>query len=68
MPAPRIVTSLMPTWLYWPRFSGSSVRIFCSCRHCPGGIHTQPMSPFWSAVTARWMASVSSIPSLGTAP
>ena len=26
------------------------------------------MSPFWSAVTARWMASVSSIPSFGTAP
>lgn len=30
MPAPRMVTSRMPTWLNCPRFSGSSVRIFCS--------------------------------------
>ena len=36
MPAPRMVTLRMPTWLYCPRFSGSSVRIFCSCRHWPG--------------------------------
>ncbi len=68
MPAPRMVTSLMPTWLNWPRFCGSSVRIFCSWRHCPAGIHTQGISPFWSAVTARWRASVSSSPSPGTAP
>lgn len=68
MPAPRTVTSRIPTWLNWPRSSGSSVRIFCSWRHCPAGIHTQPISPRWSAVTARWMAAVSSMPSLGTAP
>lgn len=68
MPAPRIVTSEMPTWLYIPRFSGSSVRIFFSCRHCPAGIQTQLIWPFWSAVTAAWMAVVSSSPSLGTAP
>lgn len=68
MPAPRIVTLLMPTWLYCPRCSGSAVRIFFSCRHWPGGIHTQLITPFWSSVTARWMASVSSMPSSGTAP
>jgi hypothetical protein len=26
------------------------------------------MTPFWSSVTARWMAAVSSSPSFGTAP
>ena len=68
MPAPRMVTLLMPTWLCVPRFSGSSVRIFCSCRHCPAGIQTQLITPFWSSVTARWMAAVSSSLSFGTAP
>ena len=68
MPAPRIVTLRMPSWLHWPRVAGPAVRIFCSCRHWPAGIQTQLMTPFWSSVTARWMAEVSSRPSLGTAP
>lgn len=68
MPAPRIVTFEMPTWLYVPRLSGSSVRIFFSWRHCPCGIQTQLIWPFWSAVTAAWIAAVSSSPSFGTAP
>jgi hypothetical protein len=67
MPAPRIVTLRMPCWLYCPRV-GSGERIFCSCRHWPAGIQTQLITPFWSSVTARWMAAVSSIPSLATAP
>ena len=67
MPAPRITTLRMPFWLYWPR-AGSGDRIFCSWRHCPAGIQTQPITPFSSSVTARWMAAVSSTPSFGTAP
>ncbi len=44
--------SLMPDLVVLPRFSGSSVRIFFSCRHCPSGIQTQLITPFWSSVTA----------------